>query len=53
MKKYISYSLKMKKYNIKQIIELNQMKNITYKKINLILDLDLTMINAVDLSNTR
>ena len=52
-KEYISHCLKMKKYNIKQIIELNQMKNITYKKFNLILDLDLTMINAVDLSNTR
>lgn len=52
-KEYIYHCLKMQKYNIKQIIGLNHMRNINYKKFNLILDLDLTMINAVDLNNTK
>lgn len=50
---YILYCLEMKKYSIKQIIELNQIRSIPNKKFNLILDIDLTMIKAVESNDSR
>ena len=47
-KEYILHILKMRKYNIKQIIEINQIRSIPNKKFNLILDIDLTIIHAVE-----
>lgn len=47
-KEYILHCLNMKDNNIKQIIEINQIRNIPNRKFNLILDIDLTMINAVE-----
>ena len=51
-KDYIDHCIEMKKYEIKQIIEMNQIRNIAFKKYNLILDIDLTMIKAVELKDT-
>ena len=47
---YIYHCLKISKYNLKQIIEITQI--IPYKKFNLVLDIDLTMIKAIELNDT-
>ena len=49
-KNYISYCLENKNYSIKQLIDINKSKNIPFKKFNMILDIDLTMIKAVELN---
>lgn len=49
---YISHCLEMKNYTIEQIIEINKLKNIPFKKFNMILDIDFTMIKAVELNDT-
>ena len=47
---YISYCLEMKNYSIEDLIVINKSKNIEFKKFNLILDIDSTMIKAVELN---
>ena len=49
-KDYISHCLGMTNYSIENILEINQLKNINFKKFNLILDIDSTMIKAVELN---
>jgi hypothetical protein len=46
-KDYISHCLEMKNYSIDEIIEI---KNISFKKFNIVLDIDSTMIKAVELN---
>lgn len=46
-KEYISHCLEMKNYSINQIIN---SKNIQFKKFNIILDIDSTMIKSVELN---
>ena len=48
---YIYHCLNMKGYTINDIIEINKLKKIPQKKFNLILDIDLTMIKAVELND--
>lgn len=49
-KNYIFHCLEAKNYSIKQIIDINNLKNIPFKKFNLVLDIDSTMIKAVELN---
>ena len=49
-KEYISHCLEMKNYSINQIININNSKNIQFKKFNIILDIDSTMIKSVELN---
>ena len=48
---YIYHCLKIKDCTINDIIEINKSKKIFHKKFNLILDIDLTMIKAVELTD--
>ena len=48
---YCSHYLKLKKYSLKQLVEISQI--LPDKKFNMILDIDLTMIKAVKLEDTR
>ena len=52
-KEYINHclQLKNKNYNIKQIIEMNQIRKIQTKKFNLILDIDSTLIRAIEIED--
>jgi len=47
-KEYIYHCLETKDYSIKQIIEMNKSKNIQFKKYNMILDIDGTIIKAIE-----
>ena len=49
-KNYISYCLESKNYSLKQIIDINRVKNIPFTKFNLVLDIDFTMLKAVELT---
>ena len=49
-KEYISHCLQMKNYSINQIININKSKNIQFKKFNVILDIDSTMIKSVEIN---
>ena len=50
-KDYISHCLEINNHSINQIIEINQSKNIPFKKFNIILDIDFTIIKAVALTD--
>ena len=52
-KDYIYHCLMIKNFNIKQILEINQIRNIPCRKFNLILDIDLTLIKAVEIDNYK
>ena len=52
-KEYISYCLEMKNYSIEQLKEINKLKNIKFKKYNMILDIDGTMLKAVELNDVN
>lgn len=43
----------IKNYNIRQIVEITQLRNIPCRKFNLILDIDLTLIKAVEIDNYK
>ena len=52
LKEYIlNHFLKLKNNNIKQIIEMNQIRNVPTRKFNLILDIDLTLIRAIEIDD--
>ena len=49
-KDYIFHCLEMKNFSIQNIIDINKLRNIPFKKYNMILDIDSTMIKAVELN---
>ncbi len=49
-KDLIHHCLEMKNYSIEEIIEMNKLKGVSFKKFNIVLDIDLTLIKAVELN---
>jgi len=47
-KEYIYHCLETKDFSIKQLMEMNKSKNIQFKKYNMILDIDGTIIKAIE-----
>ena len=45
---YIDHCYKVKSYPLKKIIEINNMNKKPFKKFNMILDLELTIINTIN-----
>ena len=50
-KEYISHCLGLHNYSIEQINEINKIKNISPRKFNLILDIDMTMIKSMEVNS--
>ena len=50
-KDYISHCLSMRNYSIEEIIEMNKVKNISFKKYNMILDIDSTLLKSIEIDD--